>query len=230
MAEKNKCEECDKHRKYQEQAFELEVDEDLQQERLDRFWKKYRGLVYAAVVLILGTTAAIQLYQSWRMKVRLAESDKYEDAVIKLYSKQEEAALPILTDLADNGRTGYQYLARFEKAGYAIRQGNIEEGVQELKNVMESGAPKALRQAATLSYVGHQMDNADPDELLAQLEKVKDNTAFIGIVTELQVALNLKKNNPEAAKQALQNALATPNLSEETKTTLQILQQTIEQK
>ena len=37
---KKDCAKCDDCKKYQEKAFELEVDEDLQQEKLNQFWKK----------------------------------------------------------------------------------------------------------------------------------------------------------------------------------------------
>ncbi|MBQ4471779.1 MAG: tetratricopeptide repeat protein [Alphaproteobacteria bacterium] len=228
MVDKKECKNCEDCKKYQDQAFELEVDEDLQQERLNKFWQKYRWLIYTAVVLILAITAGIQLYQSWWLKVRLAESDKFEDAVIKLYGNQEADALPALTDLAENGRTGYQYLARLEKAGYAVRQGNTEQALEDFKALMDSNAPRALRNVATLSYVGHQVDTADPDTLLAQLDPLKDDPAFIGMTAELETILYLRKNQPDTAKDVLKKALAMPNLSEVVTTRLQALQQMLE--
>ena len=94
---------CDDCRKCQERAFELEVDEDLQQERLNKFWKKYSWLVYTAVVLILATTAGVQFYQSWRTKLRLAESDIFEKVEQELYEEYPELKNKEITFLLNGG-------------------------------------------------------------------------------------------------------------------------------
>ncbi len=224
------CKNCENCKKYQDQAFELEVDEDLQQERLNKFWKKYSWLVYTIVVLILATTAGIQLYQSWRMKVRVAESDAYENAVVKIFAQQPDEAKPALVQLANTGRTGYKYLARLELAGLAARQNDSETALKEFKTLMDSDAPKSLRAVATLSYVGHQVDSGDPKELLKQLDPLLDNPAFVGMAAELATVLYIRDNRPQEAQKMLHKALALPHLSEVVQTRLKALTQMIESK
>ena len=223
----NKCEDC---KKYQDQAFELEVDEDLQQERLNRFWKKYRWLVYAAVILILGATAGIQLYQSWRMKIRLSESDAFENAVTNIFAQKPDEAKPVLTQLATSGRTGYKYLARLELAGLAARQNDTQTALKEFKTLMNSDTPESLRAVATLSYVGHQVDTADPKTLLNELKPFLNNPAFVGLAAELATVLYIRDKQPQEAQKMLQKALALPNLSETVQTRLKALSQIIESK
>lgn len=222
-----KCEDC---KKYQEQAFELEVDEDLHQERLNQFWAKYRWFIYAAVVLILAATAGFQLYHSWRMKVRLAESDAFETAVVDIFAQHPEKAKPALTQLATSGRTGYKYLARLELAGLAARQNDIKTALAEFKTLMDSNAPESLRAVATLSYVGHQVDTGDPKELLQQLTPFLDNPEFIGMAAELATVLYIRDKRPGEAKTMLQKALAMPNLSEPVQTRLRALIQMVGEK
>ena len=221
------CEDC---KKYQDQAFELEVDEDLQQERLNKFWKKYRWLIYTVVVLNLAFTAGIQLYQSWRMKVRLAESDAYENAVVQIFSQKPDEAKPTLLDLANNGRTGYKYLARLELAGLAARQNDMETALKEFKTLMDSRAPESLRAVATLSYIGHQVDTGDPKELLKEIEPFLDNPAFVGMAAELATVLYVRDNRPQDAQKMLKKALTLPNLSETVQARLKALTQMIESK
>ena len=231
MVKKEKdCKNCENCKKYQEQAFELEVDEDLQQERLNKFWKKYSWLVYTVVALILAATAGIQLYQSWRMKVRLAESDAYETAVVQIFSQKPDEAKPALVELANNGRTGYKYLARLELAGLAARQNDPETALKEFKTLMDSNAPESLRAVATLSYVGHQVDSGNPKELLPQIEPFLDNPAFVGMAAELATVLYVRDNRPKDAQKMLQKALSLPNLSEAVQTRLKALTQMIEGK
>lgn len=215
MFKKNKeCKNCDNCKKYQEKAFELEVDEDLQQERLNRFWQKYRGFIYIAVVLILAATAGVQVYQSWRMKVRLAESDAFESAVTKIFAQKPDEARPVLQDLAVSGRTGYKYLARLELAGLAVRQNDMKTALAEFKTLINSKAPETLKSVATLSYIGHQIDTGDTKELLKLVEPQLNDAAFVGIAAELATILYLRDKEPEKAKNMLKKALQMPNLSE----------------
>lgn len=225
--EQDKCEDC---KKYQQKAFELEVDEDLQQERLNQFWQKYRWLIYIGIVLILGATAGIQLYQSWRMKIRLAESDDFEQAVVKIYSQQPEEAKPILTHLAANGRTGYKYLAHLELAGLAARQNDTQTALSELKKVIDSDAPKSLRTVATLSYVGQQVDTGNIQELLPLVQPFLKDSSFVGVAAELAVILHVRANQPQEAQKVLKDALALPNLSETNQLYLKTLSQMVESK
>ena len=227
VKQKKDCENC---KKYQEQAFELEVDEDLQQERLNKFWKKYSWLVYTVIVLILAATAGIQLYQSWRMKVRLAESDIFENAVVQIFAQKPDEAKPALTQLAQNGRTGYKYLARLELAGLAARQNDTETALKEFKTLMDSDAPESLRAVATLSYVGHQVDTGDTKVLLQQLQPFLDNPAFVGMAAELAAVLYLRDNKTQDTQNMLKKALALPNLSETVQVRLKALSQIIESK
>jgi len=221
----DKCKNC---KKYQEQAFELEVDEDLHQEQLNQFWKKYRWFIYSTVVLILATTAGIQIYHTQRMKVRLAESDKFETAVIKIFKQKPDEARPLLNDLANKGRTGYKYIAQLELAGLAARQNDKETALLELKKLMDSNAPSTLKTAALLSYVGYQADTGDPKELLKLLEPHMSNVPFIGVTMQLATILYMRDNRSEAAKQQLQNALKLSNISEASKQKLTVLLQMVE--
>ena len=219
---------CDNCKRYQEHAFELEVDEDLHQERLNALWKQYRGLIYAGIILILGVTAGAQIYQSWRMKVRLAESDNFETAVVKIFNQKPDEARPLLEELAQNGRTGYKYLAQLELACLAARQNDKETALIELKKLMDGNGPKTLKTAALLSYVGYQADDGDPKELLKLLEPQMENVAFITTTMRLATVLYLRDKQPEAAKKALQKALTLPNISENAQQEIKVLIQMVE--
>ena len=82
---KNDCSSC---RQYQEKAFELEVDEEMEQERLTQMWEKYRTWIIGGVSAILILTAGFQIYQSWWKNVRLNESDAFEQAMILSNNKK----------------------------------------------------------------------------------------------------------------------------------------------
>ncbi len=225
---KKNCANCDDCANNARRAFELEVDEELRQDRLNAFWAKYRALIYGTVIGVLALTAGIQLYQSWQMKVRLAESDMFEKAVTQIFIQEPDKARPQLIELATNGRTGYKYLARLELAGLAARQNDIETALAEFATLMESDAPESLRDVATLSYVGHQVDDGEPKTLLQKLEPMLNNPNYIGISAELATVLYIRDGQPEKAKEILNKALLMPEISDVVKTRLQALLQMVE--
>ena len=227
--EKKECSNCDSCKRYQEQAFELEVDEDLYQERLNRFWQRYHVLVYGFVIFILAVTAGWQIYHAWRMKIRLAESDMFENAVLQIFAQKPEIGRPALVKLAEDGRTGYKYLARLELAGLAARQNDVSGALLELKKLMDSTAPQELRTIALLSYIGYQVDTADPKKMLDLLKPHMQDQAFLEPVAELAIVVYVRDNNQKEASSLLKKMLATPNLPEQTSVKLNNLYQMIEQ-
>jgi len=224
------CKSCGKEcscQKYQEKALELEVDEELRQDRIYQFWKKYRYVICGAIFAILAGTAAAEIYHTWWAKVRLSESDTFEQGVIAAYSGNYEKAQPYFQQLANEAKTGYRYLAQMELAGLALQKGEKDKAIVALKNVMDSSAPTALRSVATLSYVGNQLDTLDSNEALTLLKPMLTDASFVAPATQLAFALYMKQNQPDQAKAVITQALALPNLTDEAKNKLETLQSMI---
>ena len=225
---KNKtCKSCDKGcscSKYQEKALELEVDEELRQDKLNEFWKKYRYIICGAIFAVLAITAATEIYQTWWTKVRLKESDIFEQGVVAAYSGNYEKSRPYFQQLASSAKTGYRYLAQLELAGIALHHNDKTQALPLLKEVMESSAPKALRFVATLSYVGNQLDTIDSTQAMALLQPVLSDKSFIVPATQLAVAIYMQSNQEDKAQEALKKALSFPELTTEAKNKLETLQ------
>jgi len=221
--QKNCGKECS-YQKYQEKALELEVDEELRQDQLAKFWQKYRYAICGAVVAILGITAGAEIYQTWWANVRLRESDAFEQGAIAAFSGDYEKARPHFQQLADNAKTGYRYLAQMELAGLALQNNEKEQALQLLKGIMDSTAPKSLRSVATLSYVGQQLETLDAKLALDLLQPLLDDSAYVVPAAQLAFALYMKSGETEQAKATITKALATPDLSTDAKNKLEILQ------
>ena len=150
--EKQGCSEC---KKYQDKAFELEVDEELQQERLAEFWKKYRWLVYGGVTAILLVTAGVEFYRNYQIKTRLAESDIFEGATLMAYEGKTDNAISSFKELASSGKTGYRVLALMNLADLLMSKGEKEAALENLKKVLAITSKKdPLHSTAILTYVG----------------------------------------------------------------------------
>lgn len=230
--EKN-CKNCDKEcscRKYQEKALELEVDEELRQDRLREFWQRYRFIIYGGICLTLAITAGAEIYRSWWLKVRLAESDIFEQGVVAAYGNKVDEAATHFKQLIDAGKTSYRYLAQMELAGLNMRNNKLDEALTGLQNIMNSNAPQELRYIATLSYVGHQFDKQDSAVSLAQLQPLLDDPAFMGVATQMVCALYIKNGQNDKAKDLITKALAVQDLKPNVRTKLEALQSMIESK
>lgn len=205
----------DEFEQIQQAILEREIEEELQRERLINFWKNYRFLIIGGVIAIILSVAGTEFYHSWRNKIRSQESNSFESAVVLNAQGKKEEALSTLNQLAQNAKTSYKYLAKLKIAGINLANQNVADGLQKLKQVADDkNAPSSLKSIALLSYVGHQVDNKDPNELLEMLSPLLNTQSeYFASATELKVALLLKQNNVEEAKKTLQNAVLNPNLT-----------------
>ena len=213
---------------YQE-SFIREVDDDLRAERLEKMWVKYRKFIFGGVALILLSTVAYQLYLNARLKVRLSESDKYEQAAVLNAKGESEGALALYRELQD-GRTNYKYLAQMRTAGILFEQEKDKEALALLNALRQnSDAPEALRSVAAIGYVSHLVDAGDVKELQGILNPMMTpDNAWYGTAAELSVLLLLRENEVAKAKRLLEESLKKQDLSPIVKTRLQVWQNILE--
>lgn len=219
----------DEMARLQQQMLAREVDEEVQREKMRAFWEKYRYIILGIVVGVLFVTIGTELYQTWKMKTNLKESDAFENAVILSYTGEQAEALKALGDLSENAYSGYQYLADMKIAGILFEQNKTEEALNVLKKVMDSNAPKQLKAVATISYVGNQIDTGDIKELQGLLEPlIKTPYGFAGSAAELSAVLYLREGNKAEAIKVLQKAenstLTSPVVKERLKELIAVIE------
>ena len=217
--------------KIQQRILEREVDEDLRQERLAAWWKKYRFVVLGGVVCVILGTIACEWYQAWQTKIKTAESDQFEQALVWVSQDQTEPALAALDRLAESGKTGYRYLAQLEKAGFLITHQREQEGYALLAKIMDdSQTPQPLQDAATLAFVGHQLGQEKAATLQQRLASIvaRPKSAFYGEAMVLKAMLEILEHNPQAAQQTIQTALTAENLTPVVRQQLTTLKETVQ--
>ncbi|MDY6407701.1 MAG: tetratricopeptide repeat protein [Pseudomonadota bacterium] len=226
MPQNNQKTKADEMAELQQRIFEREVDEELRQERLANFWKKYKFVIIGGVICIILSTIAHEWYGSWQQKIRQAESDQLEEALIASVKGNEAEALTQLKHLGKVGKTGYRYIAQLEEIGLLFKQGNREQALSMLEAFShDEKAPRSLRDVAVISYVGHQLDNGD----VAQLKKMitpltqGSSTAFYGQAIELLVRLHLRSGDKTTAKALINEAIASDKTSPTVKERLTLL-------
>lgn len=211
----------DEMERLQQAALAREVDEELQREKMRALWKKYRFVVFGFVAGILLLTIGHEVYYSWREKVRLHESDVFENAAVYAFTGESDKAISSLEQLAKTGKTGYADLATLKLAGIYLSQNNQDQAMAYLKTAMTDSKSEQLRNIATLTYVGHMIGQEDAKSLQALLQPLLlPTSAFAGSAAELSAALYLQNNDKENAIRVLKEGIQNQNTAEVVKTRL----------
>lgn len=198
-----------------------EVDEELNKERLMAFWKKYQVLIIILIIAVVGAAICYELYKVNVQKTRLAESDRFETAVINRTTAtdddEQRAALEAFEKMGIDAKTGYKYLAKLQAAGMLFDDGKTTEGLAALNAVAnDKAAPEQFRGVATLSAVSFEFNTAPAEKLIARLTPyLVTGNPFYGSAAELAAALYLKENNPESAAALLRQAVTDPALPQQ---------------
>ncbi|MBR3912770.1 MAG: tetratricopeptide repeat protein [Alphaproteobacteria bacterium] len=203
-----------------------ELEEEIQKEKLLNLWKKYRVPFIGTIIAVIAFTAGNEIYRSWYEKVKLAESNQFEQAIVLNVTKQTEDAQKIYQNLIAESKTGYGALSEMRLAQIAFDKNDTAGGLAHLKNVMNNtDLPTEIRSIARLSYIGHQVDTAEPNVLLNELNPLltQTNTALYASVAELNAVLLLRQDNKTQAKDVLTKAVNLPAVSEEAKKRLNAL-------
>lgn len=179
-----------------------EVDEDLRRDRASDLAKKYGPYVIGFAVAIVLGTVAYQVWKSWDLERRTERSRDFAAALELSAEGDTEAALAALAELGGPDG-GYGALATFERARLLAEQGRRDEALAlwEILAAGEAGGP-AMRGAARLFFVMHQIDDGNPSELRTMLEPlmVADN-GFRPLAMELNAQLALREGDRDTARQ-----------------------------
>ena len=206
-----------------------EVTEDLHDEQIMNFWKKYKYLIFLSVIIVIAALAAIEGYTSWKRKTRLAESDIYEQASVLGAQGQSKAAMEKYDSL-QNGKTKYRYLAKIRQAGILFEEKKDKEALAILDQLrQDEKVPETLRAVATLGYVSHQIETGNPSELQSILNPyLTVGNVWYGTAVEMSVLLLVRENQFDKAQKMIDEALSMSNVSDSVKEHLSVMKKVLE--
>ncbi len=146
-----------------------EVDEALQREKAEKFWKDYGStILMAAVLLVVGTGVGVA-WRTWDHGRNESETARLVSAVDKEINTAE------LQKVIGDSRDGPEAIALLTAAGQLQTDGKNAEAAKLYKQAAESrGTPKDLRDLSRLLFVRVTTDT-DAAGKLAVLKPVLDN-------------------------------------------------------
>lgn len=181
-----------------------EIDEELQQERAAKLWKRYGPYVVALAVLVVAGIAGYRFWMNWQAEQRADQSNRYELAAA-LAKKDPASAIAQFGELADKGDAGYATLAQLRQAAVAAETGDVEAAVIVYRKIAsEEKAPKLLRDLGRLLAVTHLIDTGDPAALAAEIAPLADGAGpWQPLAREARALIALKAGETDKAREIL---------------------------
>lgn len=134
-----------------EDSFIREVNEEIRQERLAAFWRRYGPAPISAAIAVVLITVGFQIYSAWIERRAARIGDSFLAAVEMADNGQGDAALKQLDEVETSGVGAYPALARMRKASVEAGQGKRAAVVSLFDAVAaDPSVPKILRDMASV--------------------------------------------------------------------------------
>ncbi|MGH1404780.1 MAG: tetratricopeptide repeat protein [Alphaproteobacteria bacterium] len=144
----------------------VEVDEAIKQERLEKIWKDYGGLVVGFIAAIILGTAANAGYKSWKV----IQNEKQTSLFFSVIEKPNYT-IDDLTAITPDLKQGLQDLTELHAAGKALENGDTAQAMDLYKQVAQGNTKTAFGQMAQY-MVATLSDNADITNKLSALDAI----------------------------------------------------------
>ncbi len=189
-----------------------EVQEDLERQKLEAFWKNYGFWIVLAAVGIVLSTATSTAYRSWKTD----RNQKITAAYLTAIENSSEDTTKNLEDMQKfvdkNAGTTAAALAVLH-AGAAALDREDKKMAQEYfdKIATDTKVAPALRQLGELLSVKTQLDTGDAAKLSARLQPLTaDNAAWKYSASEADAYLAFRAGDKNKAKNILTSLSQDP--------------------
>ncbi len=151
-------------------AFIMEVDEEVKNDNLKVFWKKYGLFVVLFVILVLSVTVSFETIKNWRENQFKAKTDDY---IAANYASNPEQMMTALEKIASGNYGVYSELARIQITDLLIEQGKNEEAINMLSMMVDNDElNQRVRNLAAVKLAAQKIDSAPRAEIEALLNPV----------------------------------------------------------
>ncbi len=158
-----------------------EVDEDIKREKLEKLWKKFAPFIIGAAVIFIGGMGGRVYWQGYQEEQRIAESDRYQAALLEITSGREGQALSDLQAIAADSKHGYDLLSQLQSASLLIQAGRVDESLSVYDSISSnSDFDQRYRDYAALLAGMVVLDQARYDEARVRLEPLANGNGSWG--------------------------------------------------
>ena len=182
-----------------------EIDEELQQERFAKLWRRYGNWAIGAALAIVVVVAGHQGWKSYQKNRSEQASLRFTSAIRLAASNNAAEAEKAFAEIAATAPKGYAMLARFREAALAAKQGDQPRAAALYRGIAaDSGLDKTYRDLATLSAAYVSADSAEPKALRQEIAPLTQaDSPWRHLARELSALLSLRAGDREVAREEL---------------------------
>ena len=201
-----------------------EVSEELKQDQLIQFWKKYSKLIITIITLIILSIVSFQAYIMWNEKKIETISEQFFQALEKLEDKSYSESQKLFLNNSQNYKSGYNILSLFGLAEANYQSGKIDEMILNYKTIYDDESVDIYYRylSRILSVLKDNSSSFDQQRLL--LEPILKSPSILQVLAaELEVLLFIKFDKIKEAQTALNDLLKRSDISFEQKNRLELI-------
>jgi hypothetical protein len=158
-----------------------EVEEEVRQERLQQWWKKYGDYVIAGVSVVAIVVAGWKLWQHYEQQQRLKASSQFESALQMSAVGQNDLSAQAYAQIAKKAPSGYARVAELARADELLAMGRTNDAVAIYMKIAEKNR-YGLGDVARIRAAWAQADTLSTDalrNLVAPLDNDKSQWRFM---------------------------------------------------
>jgi hypothetical protein len=176
-----------------------EVEEEVRQERLQQWWKKYGNYVVAGISILVIGVAGWKLWERYDLQQRMKASSQIESAAQMSAAGQSDLAAQAYAQIAKKAPSGYALIAQLDQADDLLASGRTNDAVALYMKVAEhdkAGLGDVARMRAAWAQ-GDKLSTEELKTLLAPLNDGKSKWRYMA--RELLAYRAVHDNNTDTA-------------------------------
>ncbi len=215
-----------------------ELQEDIEQERWTRLWKKYHNYIYGVVGGVLIATAGYSWYNHYNQS-KLSQAAEQYFRGINSAMHQSANSLPIFNRIAEEYNNIYTTLSRFWAAALLGKQGQDEMAATVYEETISDNSgliaywknPQSLmKELAIFKKAYLTIDQADPETLRKLITPfAQEDNPWKLSAYEILALLQIRENHLAEAKEYLEKIITDKSASAPIKQRAEVLLGTLDQ-
>ena len=183
------------------EEFIREVDEELQEEKYAKIWKKIGPYVISLAIGIVLFTSGVVFWNKYTENKKQKLGDDFTAAVELIKEEDYDTALIALERITDKASDGYVTMAKMKKASILIQKKQILEGLEIYEDLERTAFDQSFKDMSTILFVLNAIDHKSSEILLNKIERLTKNSSWKFSALELKGFILFKeKNFPESKK------------------------------
>ena len=177
------------------EEFIREVDEELQEERYAKIWRKIGPYVISLAIGIVLFTSGVVFWNNYTEDKKQKLGDDFTAAVELIKEEDFDTALIALERITDKASDGYVTIAKMKKASILIQKKQTMEGLEIYEDLEKTAFDQSFKDMSTILFVLNAIDHKPSDILLDKIERLTENSSWKYSALELKgfILLNDKK-------------------------------------